>query len=313
MNEAPAMLWRDVREKGSLWGMLFTAKMYRFLGRWAVEPVLSGIAAYFFLKDGRMRRISLHYLRRVAEASPGARRPAWTDVYRHYLSFAQISLDRFDMWTDRLRDYTFHYHGDEHLTRLAAQKRGAVLLGAHMGNADTLRALAQRRGEKVHILTDRRNSQKFSEILRRFCPHMEEGVVEYDGGSIDVIFELKQAVERGEFVSLLGDRIAAVSGRGSRRMSPALFLGETALLPQAPFLFAAHLECPVLLLFGIRRSSRVYDLYIEPFAERIELPEGPRDEALTRYTTAFAARLETYCRQSPLQWFNFYDFWGKPS
>ncbi len=313
MNEAQAMLWRDVREKGSLWGMLFTAKVYRLLGRWAAEPVLWGIVAYFFLKDGRMRQVSLQYLKRITGTGLGAKRPGWTDVYRHYLSFARTSLDRFDVWTDRLNDYRFHYHGEEHLIRLLDQGRGAVLLGAHLGNFDTLRVLGKRRGGKIHILTDRRNSQKFSEILRRFCPHMDEGVVEYDSGSIDVIFGLKQVVERGEFVGLLGDRIAAISARGSRRVSPAMFLGATALFPQAPFLFAAHLECPVFLLFGLRRSNRVYDLYVEPFAERINLPEGPRDEALARYVAAFAARLDYYCRRSPLQWFNFYDFWGKRS
>ncbi len=313
MNETPAIVWRDVREKGSAWGMLFTAEVYRLLGRWAAEPVLWGIAAYFFLKDSRTRRISLQYLERAKKDNRNASRPGLLDVYRHYLSFARISLDRFDVWTNRLKEYTFHYHGEEHMIRLLAEKRGAVLLGAHIGNFDTLRALGKRRGGKVHILADRRNSKMFSEVLRRYCPQMEEGVFEYDTESIDVVFELKRAVERGEFVGLLGDRVAAASGRGSRRVSPVTFLGETALFPQAPFLFAAHLDCPVFLLFSLKRSNRVYDLYIEPFADRIELPEATRHEALARYATAFAARVEFYCRRAPLQWFNFYDFWGKPS
>jgi len=67
-----------------------------------------------------------------------------------------------------------------------------------------------------------------------------------------------------------------------------------------------------LLLFCLRRSNKVYDLYVEPFAESIDLPDESREAALGRYASAFAARLDHYCRQSPLQWFNFYDFWGKP-
>jgi predicted LPLAT superfamily acyltransferase len=291
--------------------MLFTATVYRWLGRWAAESVLWAVVAYFVLKDGRMRRASLRYLQKVRE--PATKRAGWADVYRHYLAFARTSLDRFDALTDRLDSYTVHYHGDEHLIRLAGERRGAVLLGAHWGNFDMLRALGKRRGGKIHILTDRQTSQKFSEILRRFAPRMDEGVVQYDTGSVDVVFQLKQAIERGEFVGLLADRTAAVSGRGSRRVSPAMFLGETALFPQTPFLFAAHLKCTVFLVLSFRRSTRAYDLSVEPFAERIDLPEGTRSEALARYAAAFAARLEYYCRLAPLQWFNFYDFWEKPS
>jgi len=313
MNEKPIARWQNIREKGSIWGMLFTAKVYRLLGRWAAEPILWVIVFYFFLKDRRTRGASRQYLKRISSIKADLRKPGWWDVYRHHLSFARTSLDRFDVWTNRLDDYTFYYHGEENVTRLLEQGRGAVLIGAHLGNFDTLRALGKRRGGKIHILTDRRNSQKFSQILRRFCPDMDEGIVEYEPGAVETIFELKQAIERGEFVGLLGDRIGAVAGRGLRRVSSATFLGASASFPQAPFLFAAHLECPVLLLFALRRAHRIYDFYVEPFAERIDLPEAGRDEALNQYAAAFAARLEYYCLKSPMQWFNFYDFWGKQS
>ena len=295
------MKWRDVRERGSLGGMLLTVTLYRFLGRWAAEPVLWAIAAYFFLTDGRLQAFSLAYLRRLHAGGALAQSPGRRDVYRHYLSFAQTSLERFDVWTDRLDDYAFHYHGEEHILRLLDAGRGALLIGAHMGNFDTLRALAKRRGVRVHILTDRRNSQKFSAILKRFCPGMGEGLVEYDSASIATVFELKCAIERGELVGLLADRVAGENARSARRVSPALFLGDPAYFPQAPWIFAQNLECPVLLLFGLRRARRVYDLHVEPFAERIEGTE--------RAMAAYAARLEHYCRRYPLQWFNFYDFW----
>ena len=46
--------------------------------------------------------------------------------------------------------------------------------------------------------------------------------------------------------------------------------------------------------------------------ERVELPPRARDEAIGRYVAEYAARLEYYCREAPLQWFNFYDFWHEP-
>ena len=306
MTETSPTAWRAIRERGSRAGILLTAIAHRRLGAWLAEPILWGVAAYFFLTDSGMRRASRKYLEKVGK-------PGWRNVYRHYLSFALTSLERVDAWSDRLKSFSIHYFGIEHLDRLAAAHRGAVLIGAHMGNIDGLRALGTRRQARVNILMDRRNSRQFSQILKRYAPQMEEGLLEYEPGSIDQLLQLKNAVESGEFVGLLGDRVAAESARGAARVSEALFLGERAPFPHAPFLFAAHLQCPVLLVFSLRRARRAYDFYVEPFAERIELPEDSRNAALDAYAQAYAARLEHYCRKYPLQWFNFYDFWRKES
>lgn len=304
MTENSTTSWRSIREKGSSAGILITAFVHRWLGSWVAETILYGVAAYFFLTDASMRNASRRYLEKVGK--PGLR-----NVYRHYLSFALTSLERMDAWNDQLESYSINYFGIEHLDRFSEAHRGAVLIGAHMGNIDSLRVLGVRRQARTNILMDRRNSRQFSKILKRYAPQMEEGVFEYDPGSIGQLFQLKSAIENGEFVGLLGDRVAAESARGAARVSEVLFLGERALLPHAPFLFAAHLQCPVFLVFSLRRGRRAYDFYVEPFAERIELPEDSRDAALNAYAEAYARRLEHYCRKYPLQWFNFYDFWRK--
>jgi predicted LPLAT superfamily acyltransferase len=73
------------------------------------------------------------------------------------------------------------------------------------------------------------------------------------------------------------------------------------------------LKCPVYLTFGISRGSKRYDLYCEPFADRIDLPRGDRRAALVKYVTRYAERLEHFTRAAPDNWFNFYDFWAEPS
>ncbi|MCH7911414.1 MAG: hypothetical protein IIB38_17600 [Candidatus Hydrogenedentes bacterium] len=35
-----------------------------------------------------------------------------------------------------------------------------------------------------------------------------------------------------------------------------------------------------------------------------------RAKAVRERVETFASRLEYYCTQAPLQWFNFYDFWA---
>ncbi len=119
---------------------------------------------------------------------------------------------------------------------------------------------------------------------------------------------LKERVERGEILVIVGDRTPAAE---NGRWANALFLGEAAPFPQGPMILAHLLECPVYLFFCLKRGRR-YDLHLERFAERVELPPRSREEAIARYVAAYAARLEYYCREAPLQWFNFYDFWHEP-
>ena len=72
---------------------------------------------------------------------------------------------------------------------------------------------------------------------------------------------------------------------------------------------AAVLKCPIYLVFGLYFEPNRYELFCEPFAERIVLPRGDRQEALRIVVSRYAERLEAYCRQAPNNWFNFFDFW----
>ncbi|HAI49879.1 MAG TPA: acyltransferase, partial [Enterobacteriaceae bacterium] len=50
----------------------------------------------------------------------------------------------------------------------------------------------------------------------------------------------------------------------------------------------------------------------EPFADPLVLPRATRQQALQEAVDRYAARLEYYALRSPLDWFNFFDFWQLP-
>jgi predicted LPLAT superfamily acyltransferase len=87
-------------------------------------------------------------------------------------------------------------------------------------------------------------------------------------------------------------------------------LGESAAFPQGPFILASLLECPVFLLFALHNGEQ-YNIVLEPFSEKIVLPRRQRETLLQTVIQQYAARLEHYCRLTPLQWFNFYNFWQR--
>ena len=53
-------------------------------------------------------------------------------------------------------------------------------------------------------------------------------------------------------------------------------------------------------------------IHCETFADPLLLPRGERQQALQNAIDHYAARLEHYALQSPLDWFNFFDFWQLP-
>lgn len=53
-------------------------------------------------------------------------------------------------------------------------------------------------------------------------------------------------------------------------------------------------------------------IHCEPFADPLLLPRAERQDALQKTIERYAERLEHYALQSPLDWFNFFDFWQLP-
>ncbi len=128
----------------------------------------------------------------------------------------------------------------------------------------------------------------------------------------DTAMMLKEKLNAGEWVAIVGDRLAVNPQRGGDwRVVWSRFMGRSAPFPQGPFILASALRCPVVLLFALREQGRLV-LHCEPFADPLVLPRATRQQALQEAVDRYAARLEYYALRSPLDWFNFFDFWQLP-
>jgi predicted LPLAT superfamily acyltransferase len=170
-----------------------------------------------------------------------------------------------------------------------------------------MRMLAERHRTVVNVLMFTVNAQRINQIFRELSPEVETHVISVDPGSVQSVFEVRRCLERGEHVAILGDRIEPGDRHRSSRVP---FLGSQVELPQAPFLLASLLGCPVLLVVALRRGPQRYQVFTEQLAERIRLPRRGREAAVGELLTSYAARLEHHCQRAPFEWFNFYDYWG---
>lgn len=310
-DEASSDRWIRIAERGSLWGMRTTVACYRLLWRRMALVLIHLVVAYFFATDRSGRRASLAYLRRVHATRDGrsalGRAPGLLASFLHYREFALSIADRMELWLGRDPDFGFESHGSEICDRLAEEGRGYIVLGAHLGSFDALRLLARRQRRTVNVLMFTNHAQQINRLFRELSPDSEARVIRVTPDSVDAIFEIRERLRRGEIISVLGDRIEA-GDRG--RVSQVPLLGDPVCLPQAPFLMAGLLGCPVVFMTALRSRSRHYQVHVELLAERVRLPRGEREKRVSELALAFAGRLEHYCMRAPYQWFNFYDYWG---
>jgi predicted LPLAT superfamily acyltransferase len=299
--------WAQLAERGSAWGLRLTAATYRLLGRRATQVLLVPVIGYFFLTGRRARRASRDYFQRLHAASGGATpAPGLGTSFRHMQAFGASNLDKLAAWHGDIPPGAVEFPERAAFERLAASGRGALLLSAHVGNLEMMRALARERGlNHVNAVVYTDHAARFNRVLAAANPGFPVNLIHLPTIGPDTAIHLKDKVERGELLVIVGDR---TSPSDNGRVVNVDFLGGRAALPQGPYILAHLMGCPVYLFFCLAEGGR-YRLRFELFAERIELPRQAREPRIAHYAQAYARQLEACCLAAPDQWFNFFDFW----
>ncbi len=291
--------WLETEEEGSSLGLRFTVIFVRLFGRRLGRAFVAMIAFYYVLFSSRVRRVSRLYLVKVDQPT------GFWDVCRHVRRFAQVTLDRVFLVAGEKKGFTITSHGREHIDALCDAKRGALLIGGHVGSFEAMRAQGASTDLTIHVIGYFKNAKKVNAELDRISPENRVRLIEVDPSDPSFVLHVRDLVEAGGLVATLADRVVPAGARAAE----VDFLGGRARFPVGPYALAAVIKCPVYTTFGLYRGGNVYDVFCEPFAERVKLPRKRRQEALEEYAQKFATRLERYCREQPDNWFNFYEFW----
>jgi predicted LPLAT superfamily acyltransferase len=268
------------------------------LGRPVGRIVIYGIAAYFLAFSPSARRASRAYLKRALGRTPGL-----IDGYRHVFAFASTIHDRIYLLNDRFDLFDIEVVGHELVSSAMANGQGVLLMGAHLGSFEVLRALGRRYFEQgVAMLMYEENAQKINTTLAAINPAAFQDIIPL--GRIDSMLRARERLVAGQLVGMLADR-----GLGNDPVRELDFLGAPAPFPTGPFRVAAMLQRPVMFMTGLYLGGNRYRVHLEPLADFTNVPREERDAAIAAAQRAYVARLEHYCRQAPDNWFNFYDFW----
>ncbi len=267
------------------------------LGRPVSRALLALITAYFLATGRGARRAAREFLARSL-----GRIPTLADQYRLFFAFASTVHDRIYFLKGRFDLFEIEVNGAAHL-----DGAGALLMGAHLGSFDALRACGRHLGRReVTMAMYEDNAHKVNAVLAAIEPQAGRDIVAL--GHAGSMLELAERLDSGALVGMLCDRTL-----GQEAVVRLPFLGREAAFPIGPMRVAAALRRRVIFMAGLYRGDNRYALHFEPladFGDAGEATREERDERVREAVARYAQRVEHHARSAPYNWFNFHDFWG---
>ena len=297
------MQWQARPEAGGRVAQWLLRTLAFKVGRPLARFITFFVALYFMVRRGPERAASRAYLERVLG------RPATVgEVYKHFLWFSTVTLDRLYLMADRFSRFDVTIHGLEKLDQALKLGHGTLLLSAHLGSFDALRVLSLRNPNvTIRILLDVGQGAGITHLFNALNPRLASTIIDARRPGPELVLEMQHALEGNAVVSTLADRL-----RPGNPAVTADFLGAKAQFPASPWLFASALQVPVVIAFGLFCGRNRYELHFEPFDVQMPRDRRQRAAALAEVVQRFAGRLEHFTRLAPYNWFNLYDFWEAP-
>ena len=308
MNSAPVQAdgedWSHTPERSNALALRVMSWIALTCGRRVARWVLHPITLYFVLFAPVPRRHSRRYLSRALGRPAG-----WRDVYRHLFTFTATILDRVYLLSGRMHLFDVSVHGEALIDATLAEGRGAFLVGAHLGSFEALRAIGQNRsGLRIAMVMYPDNARLINHALRAIAPHYQPKIIAL--GQRDSMLAVRDWLDAGGLAGLLADR--ALPGESQRAGSIGVnFLGREASFSDGPFRLAALLRRRVVFMAGLYAGGNRYDVRFTALADFSQRAADPaaREQHIRDAVLAYAAQLESICREQPYNWFNFLDFW----
>lgn len=283
------------KSRGTVLGLRIYVFFIKTFGLYFSYFVLLFVAAYFIVFSFSSTRSTYFLFRKRLNYSPFL---AALNVYGSYFTFGKIQLDRIAIASGRRSKYTFEFDGIEHIKNLLQQKKGGILLTAHIGNFNLAR----------HFFDNEHNPAVVNLVMTDFEHKQIKNYLESVTGKstlktivlqddLSHIFKMKLALQRNELLVFAADRYM----KGTKTLEQE-FLGKAVQFPQGPFKLALRNSIPVLFVNIMREKNFHYHFYARPAGENLRTGK----ELLKLYIE----NLESMVKKYPHQWFNYYDYWN---
>ncbi|MRX39369.1 lipid A biosynthesis acyltransferase [Flavobacterium sp. LC2016-23] len=286
----------DGKSKGTVLGYRIFVFLIQKIGIRSAYGLLYFVASYYFLFLKKSNRAIFYYFNERLKYSRFKSRKM---VFRSYYTFGQTIIDKISISAGMRNKFTYEFDGIDVLKKLLAEKKGGVLISAHVGNFEIAEHFL---GDinidfSINLVTTDLEHSAIKNYLESLAqkPSVKFIIIKDD---LSHIFEINAALTNNELVCFTGDRYF----EGTKSLSEKM-LGQEAHFPAGPFLIASRLKVPVVFVYVMKEPNLHYHLYAR------EATVKHRDEKglLKEYVQSVESILQKY----PLQWFNYFDFWNQ--
>lgn len=286
--------------QGKSGGTLLGYKIFIFfiqkIGVKSAYFVLYFVALYYYLFARKSNKAIFSYFRNRMGFS-------WIkakiSVYKSYLTFGKTLIDKVAINAGLRNKFTYEFDGIETLQKLLADKKGGILISAHIGNFEVAEKFFADIDfdMQINVITTDMERNEIKEYLESVSEKsaLKNIIIKDD---MSHIFEINAALSNNELICFTGDRFFD----GNKTLETN-FLGKKAQFPLGPFLIASRLKVPVVFVYVMKEPNLHYHLY----ARQAQVKHRDAQHLLETYATNLESMLEKY----PLQWFNYFDFWKK--
>lgn len=226
-------------------------------------------------------------------------------TFQQYQNFTTIHLDRFLHGLGRSAHCTAT--GWEYFDQAMA-KGGAILLMSHLGNWEMAATLLKEQQNDLQLLLymgvkEQEGVEGVQKEGLRQRGVSIIGIDQQDNSPFSAV-EALRVLERGGLVSMAAD----IVWRHDQRRLEVPFLGGTAHLPAAPFIFAQLSGAPLLVFFAFRVGTNRYHLTLSPPIFVAKTARDKRQQAIASAARQYTQLLEEALRRHPCQWYHFDRF-----
>ena len=285
----------DGKSKGTVLGYRIFVFLIQKAGIKAAYVLLYFVASYYFLFLKKSNKAIFYYFKQRLNYSYFKSKKM---VFKSYYTFGQTIIDKISISAGMRNKFTYEFDGIEVLKNLLAEKKGGVLISAHVGNFEIAEHFL---GDinidfSINLVTTDLEHSAIKHYLESLAhkPSVKFIIIKDD---LSHIFEINAALANNELVCFTGDRYF----EGTKSLSEKI-LGKEADFPAGPFLIASRLKVPVVFVYVMKEQNLHYHLY----AREANVKHRDEKGLLKEYVES----VETILQKYPLQWFNYFNFWN---
>ncbi len=282
------------KSRGTVLGYRIFVFCIKKFGVRAAYFLLYFVAFYFcfFSREGTR---SIYYYFRRRRGYNGLK--SVLSIYKSYYTFGQTIIDKVAISAGLRDKFSYDFDGVDKLSQVLAEKKGGLLISAHVGNFEIAQFFLNELEENapINLLTTDKEHEAIKDYLDRISSKSQIKFILYQD-DFSHIFEIGAALSRNELICITGDRYI----KQTKYLEENL-LGKKAKFPAGPFLMGQKLKVPILFVYVMKEKNLHYHLY----ARKVEAENGDARSILAHYVASISWILEKY----PYQWFNYFDFW----